>query len=288
MNKEKNPTPKVLPILRISINTIFSNTSIFFPFVVILFIQFLLLEILYFYPQWPLNQFFEPLVSKLESPMYMNYPLNIALLQKMYFQAYIPVYIFLSSYFVCVAIAAIKAINDDETPRMGQIMLKMLPYYIYIVVTAVLIYLMSYLFSEGYALIYERGEAIRSTSGPFYWLKLVVTEGSPYFRLMLNVVAVWMFAYVFPLIVIEKRNLFIALLENIKYVITAPIKTFFLILIPSAVFAIVLLARRHVPFEGEIPEMRVIMIALSILIMVIIDAVVYTSLTMFYLVRKGK
>lgn len=287
MNKEKNPTPKVFPILRIAINTLFSNSAIIFPYIVILFIQFLMLEILYFYPQWPLNLFFEPLVSKLESPMFMNYPLNLALLQKMYFQAYIPVYIFLSSYFVCVAIAAIKAINDDEKPRMGQIMLRMLPYYIYIIVTATLIYLISYLFSEGYGLIYNRAGQIRSTSGPFFMLKQTVMVGAPYFRLFLNVIAVWMFAYVFPLIAIEKRNLFVALIENIKYVITAPIKTFMLILIPSAVFALVLLSRKHVPFEGEFPEMRAIMIAFSIVVMVVIDAIVYTALTMFYLVRKG-
>lgn len=288
MNKEKNPTLKVFPILRISINTLFSNGAIFFPFLVILFTQYLLLEILYFYPQWPLNQFFEPLVSKLESPMFMHYPLNLALLQKMYFAAYIPVYIFFSSFFVCVAIAAIKDINEDKKPNIGQIMVRMMPYYLYIIVTAALIYAFSYLFSQGYGMIEARAEQIRSVAGPFFWLKLTVLEGAPYFRLLLNVVAVAMFAYVFPLIAMEKRNLFMALLENIKYVLTAPIRTFMIVLLPSAVFALVLLARKNVPFEGELPEMRVIMIALSILIMVIIDAVVYTSLTMFYLVRKGK
>ncbi|MCA9404612.1 MAG: hypothetical protein KC897_12565, partial [Candidatus Omnitrophica bacterium] len=269
-------------------NTLFSNGPIIFPYLVILFVQFLLLEILYFYPQWPLNQFFDPLVSKLESPMFMHYPLNLALLQKMYFQAYIPVYIFFSSFFVCVAIAAIKDINEDQKPNVRQIMVRMLPFYLYIIVTAVLIYAFSYLFSESFGMIESRADQIRSTAGPFFWLKQTILQGGPYFRLLLNVVAVTLFAYVFPLIAIERRNLFVALLENIKYVITAPIKTFMIVLLPTVVFAVVLLARKHVPFEGEFPEMRAIMIAFSILVMVIIDAVVYTSLTMFYLVRKGQ
>lgn len=288
MSKEKAPTPKVFPILRISINTIFNNGNIFFPFLVIIFIQFLLLEILYFFPQWPLNQFFEPLVSKLEAPVYMHYPLNLALLPKLFFKAYIPIYVLFSSYFVCVAIAAIKEINEDQQPKIGAIILRLLPYYVYIVVTAALIFFISELFSNGFDMVYRRAEAIRSMGGPFYWIKMTVMQGAPYFRLLLNIVAVTLFAYVFPLIVVEKRNLFVALLENIKYVITAPIKTFLIVLLPSSVFTLVLLSRSHVPFEGEHPEMRVLMIMLSIIIMVVIDAVVYTSLTMFYLVRKGK
>lgn len=181
MTKEKASTPKVLPILRISINTIFTNGSIFFPFLVIIFIQFLLLEILYFFPQWPLNQFFGPLVSKLEAPIYMHYPLNLALLPKFFFKAYIPIYILFSSYFVCVAIAAIKVINNDEKPKVGRIMVQMLPYYVYIIVTAMLIFLFSELFSHGYDMVYSRAEAIRSVAGPFFWLKVTILKGAPYF-----------------------------------------------------------------------------------------------------------
>lgn len=279
---------KILTVLRSSVNTIFTNNAIVFPFFVIVFIQLLILEILYFIPQWPLNVFFGPIVTKLWSVTYMHYPFNLVLLPKLFYYAVIPAYILASSFLICMAISAILMINNDEEPKVSVIFKRLLPSYIYIAVSAVLTFFFIKLFMQGYDLIYERALSIRSQAGPIYWLKATVIQGAPYFKVLLNVLGTTLFAYVFPLIVIEKRNVFTAIIENFKYVITAPIKTFLIVLIPTLLYILILLTRGHVPFEAEIPEMRVVSIVVSVLVMVFIDAVVYTSITTFYLIRKGQ
>jgi len=288
MNKQKTQPPKVFTILRSSINTLVTNSAIVFPFSIILFAQLLILEILYFIPQWPLNVFFGPIISKLWSVTYMHYPFNLALLPKLFYYAQIPAYILLSSFMICVGISAIMKINNDEEVKIGAIFKQLLPSYVYIVVTAVITFFFIKLFVEGYDLVFQRAEAIRSQSGPFYWLKMTIIVGAPYFKVLLNVVGTTLFAYVFPLIVIEKRNVFSAIILNLRYVLTAPIKTFLIVLIPTLLYVLILLSRNHIPFEAQFPEMRVLSIVVSVLVMVFIDAIVYTSITTFYLIRKGQ
>lgn len=288
MNKKSTQQPKVFTILRSSVNTLFTNNAILFPFSIIIFVQLLILEILYFIPQWPLNVFFGPVIAKLWSVTYMHYPFNLALLPKIFYYALIPSYILFSSFFICMAIGAIIMINNDEEPKMGLIFKKLLPSYIYIVVTAALTFFFIKLFTQGYDVIYERAQAIRSQTGPFYWLKATVIVGAPYFKVLMNVLGTTLFAYVFPLLVIEKRNVFTAIVENLRFVITAPLKTFLIVCIPTMLYVLILLSRNHIPYEAQIPEMRVASIVLSVVVMVFIDAVVYTSLTTFYLIRKGQ
>lgn len=287
MNKKKDQ-PKVFTILRSSINTLFSTSAIVFPFSIILFAQLFMLEILYFIPQWPLNVFFGPVISKLWSVTYMHYPFNLALLPKLFYYAQIPAYILLSSFLICVGISAIMKTNNDEEVKIGAIFKQLLPSYVYIVVTAIITFFFIKLFVEGYDLIYQRAESIRSQTGPFYWIKTTIIVGAPYFKVLLNVVGTTLFAYVFPLIVIEKRNIFSAILLNLRYVLTAPFKTFLIVLIPTLLYVLILLSRNHIPFEAQIPEMRVLSIVVSVLVMVFIDAIVYTSITTFYLIRKGQ
>ncbi|MBP9853836.1 MAG: hypothetical protein KBD53_03085 [Candidatus Omnitrophica bacterium] len=286
--KQKKIQPKVIPILRSSFHLILTNKTIIFPYALILFFQLLILEILYFIPRWPLNVFFDPIISKLWSENSVHYPFNIALLPKLFYFATMPAYILLFSFLICMSISTIMMVNNDERPKLGKAFKRLLPYYVYIVVGAAIMLFVNVSLIHGFDLIFARATRLQSTTGPLYWLKMTIIHGAAYFKILLNILGTTLFAYVFPLIVIEKRNVFIAIFENLKYVFTAPIKTFFLVFFPTLLYVMIILFKGHVPMEAEIPEMRVLYISLSALVTIFMDAMIYTSITTFYLLRKGQ
>lgn len=286
--EEKVTKPKVLTILRSAVGTLTSNSVILIPFAFIAFIQLLVLEVLYFIPRWPLNTFSRPIISKLWSETFMHYPLNFALLPKLFQYAQVPMFLFFSSFLIAVAIKIIAMVDNDEEINVGKVFVGLLPSYIFIIVASFISFVIVMLFFQGYSLIYERALQIRSTAGKLYILKTIIVSGAPYFNLFLSILGTTLFAYVLPLIVIEKRKIFSAIIVNFKLVFTSPFKTFFLVCLPSLIYILILMLRNQIPFEGRVPELRAISIILSIFITVGIDAVVYTALTTYYLIRKGR
>jgi len=198
----------------------------------------------------------------------------------------IPIFIFISSFFVCVAIAVIFAINSGQKVQMKQLMKETFGSYVHIVLAAIFIYMLVIGFLKLYNVIFIRAMEIQSQVGVFYWLKTTVITGAPYFRLILGIVVATLFAYVFPIIVIGKRRIFSALILNFKMLWGSFWPTFFIVLIPSLLYFIVFVMRKGVPLEDSIPEMRVAAIVLSIFVLIIIDAIVYTALTIRYLLKK--
>lgn len=286
-DSQTNPRPKVLTLLKSSIGTLTNHGIIFYPFAIIAFIQLLVLEILYFIPRWPLNTFFGPIIGKLWSDTFMHYPINFSLLPKLFQYSQVPIFIFCSSFLIATSIKIIHLLNNEEEVKFGKVIVSLIPTYIFIVMASMISFLFVMLFYHGYSQIYARALEIRSTSGAFYWVKATIVHGAPFFSLLLTIVGTTLFAYVLPLLVIEKRKIFSALIENFKLVFTSPFKTFFIVFLPSIIYALILLLRNQIPFEGRVPELRAISIVVSIFVTVIIDAVVYTALTTYYLTRKG-
>ena len=64
----------VIDLIRFSLNTLFQNPLIAYPFVIIAFIQLFVLEIFYFAPRYPLSIFFGPLIRTLYGEGYLHYP----------------------------------------------------------------------------------------------------------------------------------------------------------------------------------------------------------------------
>jgi len=276
-----------ISLLRSSVDTLVTNKVILFPFLMIAFVQLLVLEILYFAPRPPLSNFFGPVITKFWSAKLMHYPYNMALLPKMFQLTQIPIFIFISSFFICVAIAVIFAINSGQKVQMKQFMKETFGSYVHIVLAAILSFLLIIGFLKLYNLIFIRALQIQSQTGVLYWLKTTVITGASYFYLIFSIVVTTLFAYIFPIIVIEKKKIFAALILNFKTLWGSFWSTFFIVFIPSLLYLIVISLRKGIPLEASFPEMRVVVIVLSIFILIMIDAVIYTALTIRYLLKKN-
>lgn len=281
----KKSGESVLPLINSSVSTLFSHPIIFAPYIIIVFLQLLILEVLYFYPRYPLNAFFGPLVRKFWGESFLHYPKNFTLIPKLFQTIQIPMYIFLSVFLIAVSIALLKKINYGKRLRFGKVLKDVLGTYVHLVIAALLMFFMIWVFLKAYGLIYQRALQIRSQSGWFYYLKITVIQGAPYFNLIWAVFINAIFAYLLPSIVVGKKKIFSAIAQNFKMLYKAFWLTFLTVLIPSLLFIPVLWLRQLVTIERFFPELTIIILVLGVFISACVDAMIYTALSLRFLVK---
>ncbi len=281
---------KIFQSLRNALLTLVSYPPVFIPFVVIAFVQLVVLEILYFVPRYPLNIFFEPIIAKLWGEHFLHYPFNIALLPKLFQYTQAPIYLFVTSFLIGVGINTICKINNDEKVTFGGVFKDTLKHYVHIFTAAFIAFALVLVFSEVYELLIRKALTIDPRIGNKYKLKLIVKililEGAPYFNLLASVFITTLFAYVIPVIVIANKKVFPAIAESFKTLFGAPWFTFMVVFIPTLIYVPILMLRGGAGLSFSIPEMSIVLLVISIFAMVFIDAIIYTTLSTYYLTKK--
>src|SRR3989338_3292242 len=199
---------KIIPLLRESVNSFVANPIILFPFVTTAFIQLFILEIIYFAPRFPLVYFFGPIIRRMAGEAYLHYPQHLSLIPKCFQMAQYFLFIFVSSFLIAVAIEIIKNINNNKKATFPNALRAMLPQYVHICLAAILTFFVFYALSKLQGLIIGRALQIRSDAGIFHIVKMVIFYGAPYFNLLIGIFATAVFAFVLPLIVIERKKFF--------------------------------------------------------------------------------
>lgn len=270
--------------------TLFSHSPVLIPFIVIACIQLFVLELIYFVPRYPLNIFFEPIITKLWGEQFMHYPYNIAILPKLFQYIQGPLFLFVTSFLIGVAVNALAKVNNDEPAKFGLVLKDTFKHYIHIFIGALLAFLVVLAFSEVYELLIRKALTMDPNRGDKYLLKLIVKmtilEGAPYINLLFSIFITALFGYVIPAIVIGNLKIFPALVENFKILCSAPIFTFMVTFIPTLLYVPVLILRGGAQVSSTAPEMSILLLVLSIIVMVAIDAVIYTTLATYYLMKK--
>jgi len=284
MNQHK----KIFPSLKYSIETLFQNKIVFFPYLIIVFLQLLLLELLFFAPRFPIKIVYDPIVKKLWSANYLHYPLNFVMIQKMYHGAQVPFFVLISSFFVACSIAIIQKVNKDEVIKFGNVMRETLKSYVHVAIAAALSVAATYGFFYLYGKVLNRALMIRSETGIYALIKKTVIIGEPYFSLLMSILATFLFVYMIPIIIIDKKNVFKAFFLNFKSLFKSFWFTLCIIFIPTLFYTIVLLLRGIVFRNEAMPELSLVLLIVSIFVMTIIDAVVYTAVSIHYLLEKER
>lgn len=288
MTKKPKFERKIIPLLRTSTSALLEHRRILFPYILMFMLQIFYLEILYFSPRYPLVNFFGPIIRSFWGEQFLHYPQNLLLLPRLFHNIFVQgfFYIFINSFLIAVSIGMILSINEGSKIRLKDMCAIVWERFVHIFVLAVLSFVcVKYLLSV-YSSLYERALIIRSVSGKFYMLKTLIINGSPYFNLLISVIIAMFFAYALPIIISQKKNVFSAIKDNFFMVCRAPVTTFMIILLPSLLYVPILLLRSSFVMQFGIPELSVLMLIFSAFVMVLIDAIVYTSLTTFYLLQK--
>lgn len=289
MPRRKIPKDLVA-LLNGAISTFIAHPIILFPFVIIAFLQLFILETLYFAQRFPLAVFFNPIVRTLWGEEFIRYPNNFLILPKLFQYAQVPLYIFVSSFLITVAIAIIAAINDDRKVRFLSACREMFSQYVHIFVGALILFSTFYGLHRVYGLLIARALEITSTEGVFFIIKTVVMKGAPYFNLLIGVFVTTVFAFVFPLIAIEKKKIFPAIGSNFKFLWGSFWFVTALVTVPTVCYFPVLLLRSNIAgiAQTTFPEARVLVLMVGVFVTMFIDATVYTAITTYYLLKKER
>ena len=287
MMRKGSDERRVIAIVRGALNALIEHKEILFPYCLIAFVEFFLLEIFYFAPRFPLKIFFEPVIRKIWGEQFLHYPFNLALLPRLFQGAQIPIYIFISTFFVAISMAIIETINNEKHVNIANLIRKNFRQYIHVVVAASISFLVLMGTFKLYELVIHRAELIRSTTGKFYILKRMVIDGAPLVNLVISVAVTALFAYVLPFIIIENKKVFSALAANFKMIWGSFWFIFSVTLIPSLLFIPVIVLRSSSSFSTQPPETGILILMISTVLMITIDAVVYTAITSYFLLRKG-
>ncbi|MCR4337396.1 MAG: hypothetical protein NUV91_06280 [Candidatus Omnitrophica bacterium] len=283
---QKNPAV----ILRNAVNTIVSNPIILFPLSVTAFIQILCLEVIFFAPRQPLSHFFAPLIRYFNGEIYLHYPQNFALLNEWYHSYLLQytLYIFVQTFLLAMMINILYRLNNDQKIRMKNIFQQTLSLYLNIILAALLTVIVLHSLMTLYGVVVKRALIIRSTSGIFYIMKRIVLDGSPYFQILLAGFVTTIFSFLIPIIVIERKNILSAIMQNFKNLFQSFWVVLGIILLPLFLYFPILLLRSNSHWwSGALPpEAHGIFIIISIFVLLAIDAIQYTAITSYYLLKK--
>ena len=117
----KNPHMGPVSLLKAAFNTLVANPIILYPFFVLGFIQFLLLEIIYFAPRYPLSGLFGPIIVKTAGPAFLHYPYNYLLLSKWFHGLEGFIAIFISCIFYGAAVLIISLIDNRKPVNLKKV-----------------------------------------------------------------------------------------------------------------------------------------------------------------------
>lgn len=276
-------------ILGGAISTLFNNPLLFFPFTILAFIQLLFMEILFFASRPPLLNIFRPIIVRLKGELYLHYPFNLDLMNHWFQSVQVIIFLFLTSMIIGKVVLMVSRINSDDSsdcsvPKLG------LKRYVNLVISFFLVFLLMYGMTSVYSLLIHRASQIQSTNGIYFILKQAVLIGAPYFNLLFSIIVTTLLAYLVPLIVLDNKNVFVALFVNFKILWTTAVPMFIVIFISSLFYVPILLVKsNHQWFSSFMtPETWQIFIIFGIFVMLFIDAVQYTAITMCYLLTKDE
>lgn len=288
MQNIKSSFTNPLILLKLSVNTIFSNPVLLYPLAILAFLQLLCLEIIFFAPRYPLVLFFEPMIVKMEGPALLHYPYNYLLLSKWFHFLQTPIYIFVTSLILGAVVWIVYLLNTGKSVEMRKVFQRARSTYIHLLVAALVIVIVLYAFSYGYGMILKSVLQIKATSGIFFAIKRSILLASPAGSLVLASFVTSLFAFVIPAIVIDEKKIFAALRVNFEKILPA-LGTIFLTVFLSGFIYFPILLIESTRMRGvtlSTPEMRGLLIVASIFFMLLIDALQYTAITIYYLMNK--
>lgn len=284
----KRVPKQLIPLLMGSVDTYMANPVILVPFVTLAFIQLLVLEILYFSPQYPLSVFFNPIVHTLWGEEYVHYPSNFLILPKLFQSVQVFIYVFVSSYLISIAIEIIAAVNKDGKCSFATASRDAVHRYIHVFVAALIAFCVFLGLFKFYNLFMAKVLNFSAAGGVFFAAKTVILQGTPIAILIIGAFTTALFAFVFPIIMIGKKGIITALIQNFRHLWGSFWHVFLIILVPTLFYLPVLILRHNIGgiANATFPEVRVVALVIGIIVTMFIDATIYTAITTFYLLRK--
>jgi hypothetical protein len=275
-------------LLKTTVQNIQNNPILLYPSLILGLAQLLILEILYFAPRYPLSNFFAPLISHVWSEEFLHYPMDLVLLPKLFYYAQIFIYIFGGAFLLAVTAHLVTTLNNHNRASLKSSFREAGRYYIHIVLASVLSLILFQIFSTFYTSMAHNILRIKAPNEGLAALQRILLWATPYTQFLIGIFVTTLLIYVVPILIIEKKSILKALQMNLGVLFKSFGVSFLVVLIPTLFYLPVLVARNNVEslISFTAPEIQVFIIVLSILVSMLIDLIILTTVTAHYLYLK--
>ena len=284
MRKTTNP----LILLKTTIHTIYQNPVILYPTIILAFVQFLVLEILYFAPRSPLSIFFGPLISHIWSEDFLHYPLDLILLPKLFYYAQIMVYLFGGALLLAVTTHIVVTLNNNHRANLRHSLKEAGRFYLQILFASILSLLLFQMSSSVYSTMIQAVLKIKTTNASVVTFQKIFLWATPYIQFFIGILITTLLIYVVPIIIIEKKKFLKALGLNLNVLFRSFNTSFCVVLLPTLFYLPILVARNNIESlsNATVPEIQIFIIVLGVLVTMAIDLIILTTITTHYLFLK--
>lgn len=270
-----------------SFELLLKKPAIFTPFIIVAFFECLVLEIAYFSTRFPLNAIFGPIIKKFFGEAFVHYPDSLTIIPRLYYSGQVAVYVLAGVFLAAVAVQMVVNVRTGHPVIAKAIVNNTAKKYIAFAAFGVLYIVLMALLEKGEGFILLKGA--RFISRRFFVIGPEVYSILAAVALFLTfVIMQTLLVLTVPVIVIEKKGLFRAILGSVALGLRNFLKLFCLIVLPFFFYLPVILLNVFLPviMNQTFPEISFYITLLSILLAVFIDCFVIVAVTQFLLNTK--
>lgn len=258
-----------------SFNIIRRHPIIISPFILIALVNTLFLYLLYLAPQRPVSVVLAPPIKVFFGEKFLHYPLNLVLMPKLFYYAQVFINATLGVVLSALAVLMIAKVHKREKPSFLLNFIQTLKRYFSLFVVWLIPFILA---SAAFKFSLTRYGSIEG------WKGIAIVCAS----FLLSVLVQIVFIYAVPLIIIEKKNLFSALGENMRVVTKLFAPTLFLVMVPALLYLPVLALKFKSVYlmKTFFPEIVLVILMGGVLISLLIDIVIVTAVTTLFLKER--
>jgi hypothetical protein len=288
-----NPQTTKLTSLKKVYNTTFSflkhNKLLFIPFIIFSILELLALIFVYISPRMPFVIVLGPPIKAFFGERFLHYPMNFVLIPKLAGISRTVLSILVGAYLSAVAVQVISNLYEKKTLRMINVfkaaLKKYAAFFLVVLIITILFQGALQLPSVGLRKYFLTGHKTLLFLKPAIWFGPALAGIS----FVISVLIQACFAYVMPVLVIEKVNPFKALLRSCALFFKSFFPTIMLVGIPMLAYVPIIILQYNTFFiiNKFFPELVLFVAFINVLVTsLFVDVLITLSTTLFYLMNK--
>lgn len=242
------------------------------PFIFIAFLQFLVLEILYFSPRYPVSRIFNPIITRFFGETFVHYPGHLLILSSLYYYADVIIYIVVSVALAAISVNIFKNVQSKTPITTAALIRNALKRYVSFVIFGIIVILLSVFIERADKFVYLKVMRLLAKQIPNVVVKFSGI-GLTLFLYLSNIILQIFMILTIPLMVIQKKPLFVALGRSVYLGFRNFFRLFALLCLPYVLYLPVVLLRSGTLLLARktFPEITLVIIGTGIIVTIFID-----------------
>jgi hypothetical protein len=267
--------------------TMVEEPAILMPFVIVAFLEGLCLIIVSFFPSPPLSLVFAPIIRKFFGEAYLHYPNNLVLLSTLFYYIDTLTYAFVAIALSAISVNIFKNIKMRIPYTITALIRNTLKKYVSFLLFGLLMVFLLIFLKRVDTFLYNKimrfaAEFAPNAARRFYPVGLMLL------LYVSNIVIMVFFVCTIPLMVLQKKRLFKALLRSVYLGLRHFFQIFALLFVPFLVYFPLILLKNwtEVLMAKTFPEITLVIMGAGILVTIFIDCFMLMTACQFIIVKE--